>query len=168
MSRGARERERERERASERTRIQWPSVLGAPGQRRRTSKYHLSESRRAFTCARAPDGAPLSLGRLGRIRSFGRIRVLPLYFLRARERAFLRSPQHGRCARRLALLLFRPAIVKYKRLVRSADSSPPPPLPAPLPLSSWFCPKRISRCLPLTAEIFVRTISRDACGRFLF
>lgn len=84
MSRGARERERERERASERTRIQWPSVLGAPGQRRRTSKYHLSESRRAFTCARPPTG-PLSLGRLGRIRSFGRIRVFPLYFLRARE-----------------------------------------------------------------------------------
>jgi len=36
--------------ASERTRIQWPSVPGA--RRRRTSKYHLSESRRAFTCAR--------------------------------------------------------------------------------------------------------------------
>jgi len=104
--------------ASERTRIQWPSVPGA--RRRRTSKYHLSESRRAFTCARL---SRRTLGRLERrIRSFGRIRVFPLYFLR--RESLLTVPQHGRCARRLALLLFRLAIVKYKRLVRSADSPP--------------------------------------------
>jgi len=55
-----------------------------------------------------------------RIRSFGR--VFPLYFLR--QGSLLTVPQHGRCARRIALLLFRLVIVKYKRLERSADSSP--------------------------------------------
>lgn len=43
------------------------------------------------------------------------------------EGSLLTVPQHGRCARRLALLLFRPAIVKYKRLERSADSPPAHP-----------------------------------------
>lgn len=56
-----------------------------------------------------------------------------------------------------ALLLFRPAIVKYKRLVRSADSSPPPllaPLPSPLPPVLVLSETNISLSLPLTAEIF--------------
>ena len=59
---------------------------------------------------------------LEQIRSFVRIRGFPLYFLR--RRSLLTVPQHGRCARgRIALLLFWPTIVKYKRLEPFADSS---------------------------------------------
>lgn len=138
MSRGARERERERERerASERG-YNGRRVLGAPPANVGGPRNITSPSRVAHLHARGPRRGPLSLGRLGRIRSFGRIRVFPRSIFSG-EGAFLRLPQHGRCARRLALLLFRPAIVKYKRLVRSADSSPPPPgpllAPSPLPI----------------------------------
>lgn len=78
----------------------------------------------------APDGAPLARA----TRANKKFRPYPCVpaSIFSGEGAFLRLPQHGRCARRLALLLFRPAIVKYKRLVRSADSSPPPPGPLPL------------------------------------